>query len=584
MEEFDFVDFLSALKRRKKFFLIVLCAGLILSSFLALRWSNYRSVATVEVALPEVLVSEGSSRRERETFADTRISYLRQKVLSTGSLVEIITKYDLYPRLRQQRPVADVAESMRRSVRIDLLSGSIANPSSVQKMSVGQLSAIAFNVGFDYESPAAAQRVTSEIVNRFLDEDIKMRRTQAKETTAFLESQLKVLEKSLSEQESRIAAFRAKYGDVRPESLAFNQQAVTSMLLNLQNLESQIAANIGTQGALRAQLASIDPYARITSDGGPVTTPSIQLRALRSDYATLTAKYGPAHPDVLNITRQIQAMEDQMGLRGAASTGQLRGLLNDAQAKYTRLKASQGEKHPDVLALKKKIEGYKAQLAKAPTDDLAGVQDDADNPAYLQVVARLRAGETQARALEAQKKSLIAEIEKRQQAVADNPDVEKQLAALTRDYDNAQTRYRELKAQKLNSEMVEAIEQDRVGQRLVIINPPELPTETSPSRALFLVGGFFLSFMVAFSLIVARQLLYPTVTGARHLESLVGVAPLVVVPHLEHHTPHHVALRRYKWRFLVLAAVVLIAMVLFHMIVMPLDVLVSMVMLKLGFV
>jgi len=588
MEELDVMGLLSFLARQKKRAIAVFFSVLLVSVLLTFSWSNYKSTATVEVALPEVSPSVAESSESaaamREALVDRQISYLQQKVLSTGSLVEIITKYDLYAGKRQQQQMADIADDMRKKIKVELLGGSFANPSVAQKVSAGQLSAIAFTVSFSYDDPALVQRVTNEIVTRFLDEDIQQKRMQAKGTTAFLETQLKTLEASLVEQEKKIAEFRAAHAGTRPDAFAFNQQVASSLLVSIQNVDAQIATNLGQAGALRAQLALLDPYSRVISDGVTLTSPSIQLRALKSEYATLTAKYGPSHPDVIKVSRQIESMLAD-GKSEGNDTAPLRALLRDAQTRLAALSKTGGEENPDVASLRAQVSSYEKQLKSeiAKAKPVSFVQQDADNPAYLQVVAQIRATEEQGKALASQKESLQAELTKRQEAVIQNPEVEQQLSALTRDYDNSQTRYRELKAGKLTSEMNEAIEQGRVGQRLVLIDPPELPLTTSPARALFLLAGFFAACFLSVVAVFVRQLVRPTVLGAGHFEALVGVPPLAIVPHITipQETSNY-SLNRVRRIGIVLLLVVFVLWLV--SLVMPLDVLLSVLGRKLGFV
>lgn len=88
--------------------------------------------------------------------------------------------------------------------------------------------------------------------------------------------------------------------------------------MNLQNLDSQITANEGTQGSMRAQLATVDPYSRVIADGQVLTTPRIQLKALEAQYSTLTAQYGPDYPDVVKARHQIAALKAQINEKNEA--------------------------------------------------------------------------------------------------------------------------------------------------------------------------------------------------------------------------------------------------------------------------
>ena len=584
MEEINLMDYLSVFRRRKKQFLVSSACIFALSLMVAFSWANYRSTATVEVALPEINAPNNptaSKQNSREELADLRISYLQQKVLSTGSLVEVITKFNLYNDMRETTPIAEIARKMLKKVRVDLVSGALANPASAQKATADQLSAIAFTLSFDYKEPLLAQQVTNELVSRFLDEDIKQRRTQAKETTAFLDAQMKGLEVLLAEQEKKIAEFRTTYGETRPDALAFNQQAATTLMMNLQNIESQLTTVMGSQGSLRAQLAAVDPYSRIVADGQVLTTPTIQLRALKSEYANLTAKYGPEHPDVMKISRQIESMQQQHGTQG--DSGIIRALISDAKANLETMKKTKGPENPDIIELQTRIKNLEGQLKKSSkSSDNSLIKNDADNPAYLAVVAQIRASEEQAASLQAQKASIQEQLTKYQKAIVQNPEAEKQMAVLTRDYENDQLRYRQLKAQKAESEMNETIEENRVGQRLVIINPPELPITTYPSRFKFIFVGFVLSLLGGAAVVLGRQLVKQTVIGASHLEGILGVAPLVVLPHfVTEGEKTNVTRQQIK---LAIAAVLLavIGAVVFSYTVMPLDVFFSVLALKLG--
>ena len=107
-----------------------------------------------------------------------------------------------------------------------------------------------------------------------------------------MQAQITALEVSLAEQEKKISDFQQEHGVSGPEMLMFNQQASESTVMSLQNLDSQITANEGTQGSLRAQLATVDPYTRVIADGQVLTTPATQLKAMQAQYSTLTAQYG----------------------------------------------------------------------------------------------------------------------------------------------------------------------------------------------------------------------------------------------------------------------------------------------------
>lgn len=535
MEELTLADCFAILRRWKKVFAITFIVLFAISAKIALSWSTYRSTATVQIEQSQVSAEAttlmGSALNQREALADQRISALQQRVLSTASLIEIITKFQLYPEERKKTPIATVATEMRKKIKLTLVSSSFANPSAASRL---QASAIAFTISFDYTNPLVTQQVTDEMVSRFLNEDLKERRTEAKETSAFLGAQIAELEATLSEQEKTIAEYQKEHGVTRPENLAFNQQMAENVTRNIQSLDGQIMSSEGTLGALRAQLAATDPYSRILSEGQVLTSPTIQLKALQSHYASLTAQYGAAHPDVIKARRQIAGLQAETG-RATKEATQLKAQITDVRTRLTAAEKTYGAEHPDVVNLRAQVQKLEDRLAKtrlSAADPDEAIVSDADNPVYLQIAAQLRAAEKQNEALVRQRKEVGVQQEKYQKAIIENPEAMKKMATLSRDYDNAQLRYRELKAKKMAADMDEKLQKDRTGERLSLINPPELPLNTQPPKILLFMAGAFLSFVGSFASIVLFQVLSQSVVGPHHLESIVGVAPLVAVPHI----------------------------------------------------
>ncbi|MDD4615873.1 MAG: hypothetical protein PHW76_01980 [Alphaproteobacteria bacterium] len=524
MEELTFNDCLVLMRRWKTLFMRTTLTAWAFFAVFVLSWSNYRATATVQIEQPKI---SAEAIAQREALADRRISMLQQKVLSTSSLAGIITKFDLYPGRAKAAPTF-VARNMADKIKLDLVRGSVAHPSAAKEA----ISAIAFILSFDYSDPLKAQQVMDELVSRFIDEDLKQRQTEAEETSAFLGKQIEGLEKSLNEQEKNIADFQKEQGVTRPENLAFNQQIVAQLILNMQNLDSRIAANEGSLGVLRGQLAAIDPYSRLLVNGQVLTTPSVQLKALQSEYASLTSQYGPNHPDVLKIRRKMEGIKAQ-GVQTLPLAAELKSQIIDARAKLEEAEKNYGSEHPDVASLKAKLQRLEFQLAqqREPTNNF-GIVPDADNPVYLQFAAQMRSSEEQRKALLRQRSELQAQIDKYQKALIQNPEAQQKLASLTRDYENAQIRYRELKAKQLVADMSEQMQKDQRGGNLTLINPPELPIKTSPSRSVLALGGLMASIVLGLAAVTAAQVVSGGLVGLHVVETVVGAEPLVAIPHI----------------------------------------------------
>ena len=537
MEDISLQDIFRILLRWKKRFLLTFFVLFAIAMVIALRWSNYRSTATVQIELSTIAQNIVNNPNENVvTLADQRISQIQQKVTSLESLAQIIKKFNLYPEISESVPVAALTDMMRNKINLALISGTIANPAAAQKQTAEQLSAIGFTLSFDYKNPQIAQQVTDELVTRFLDEDLKMRHSQTKETSEFIATQIEAIEKGFVEQEKAIADFRSKHGESGPAALLFNQQATANIAISIQSIDAQITSNEGLQGTLRAQLATTPAYSRIASDGQTMTTPETQLKALETELATLKGQYGEQHPDVIKLRKQVAALKSQTSDKPSSSgiSGELQKQVDDVNTNLTAAKKTLGKTHPDVLVLEKQLKSLKDKLAKAPKQGKVRnpIKSDADNPAYVQLATQLMSAQEQYKSLVEQREQLISQRTKYEKAVALNPSIEQELSKLTRDYENAQVRFRELKEKKMAADLNEQLELSRKGQRLVITSPPELPADTQPRRMLFILGGFILSVLGGLGIIVVTEFMTQTVYGAKHLTSLVGVMPLVVIPHI----------------------------------------------------
>jgi len=535
MEELSLQDIKTILKRRKKVFLTAALSVFAVMMIFIMSWSNYRSIALVRIEqsyIPaNIATSAGMNVNDAVVaLADQRISQVEQKVTSPESLSDIIAKFNIYPDAVGRVPTLQLTAKMRKKIKLELIGSVISNPAAAMKETAEQLSAIAFSLSFDYSDPKIAQQVVSELVTRFMDEDLKQRRTQAQETSAFVSEQIKQLEASMAEQEKAIAEFRAAHGESGPAALMFNEQANMTATLNIQSLDSQIAANEGTQGNLRAQLATTEPYSRVIADGQVLTTPAVQLKALEAQYAALTAQYGPNHPDVVKARHQIQSLKAQ--LNAPDDSAALEAKIADVRTNLSAAEETYGPDHPDVISLKRQLKSLEKRRDSASETSSDTIKRDADNPAYLQLSAQLMSAEEQHKTLLTQRSALMQQQEKYEKNLADNPTTDQQMSQLSRDYDNAKLRYRELKEKKMSADMMEQLEQSQKSQRFVVLNPPEVPTATQPAQILFFLGGIVLSLAAGIGSVALAEITNQSVRSAQHLSSIVGALPLVVIPRI----------------------------------------------------
>jgi polysaccharide chain length determinant protein (PEP-CTERM system associated) len=532
MEPVGLTDYL-AIWRRHRLAYFLTAAGILLAavSFAFLWPPKYRSTGTVQIEQPEIpqdVMATGPSdfNAAVAAFIDQRIEQIHDRITATPNLIDVITKFNLYPQLRNTMPMAQVVKKMQDSILLDLKSSDLANPSAAQHLNARQLSAIAFTISFDYGDPLVAQEVSNELISRFLNADLKQRRDQAAATSAFITDQIAQLEKQLSDQEKSIKDFRDQHQGTRPEDLPFNMQMAASTEQQVATLSQQMQALDRQRGDLQSQIANTEPYSRVVDDGQLLTTPAVQLKALQGKLAGMEGQYGPDYPDIVKLKKQIAGLQAQVGKNSNAKT------------------------------------------------TANGSVSDADNPAYIMLTYQLKSLDQQYRSLQTQMDDARKQKNDYDARVAATPAVERQFAALNRDYDNAQLRYRDLKDKQLAASMNQQLEQDRKGERLTMIDSPDLPTSPRmPPRKIVLALGFVMALFGGFAGVYLMEMLNSSVHGTRQLTALVGVPPLVAVPRIA--TPSE-RRRRHVYQFAAAVGVVVVVVGgadLYDQYVQPLDVL-----------
>src|SRR6185295_14298338 len=81
--------------------------------------------------------------------------------------------------------------------------------------------------------PQVAQRVTKELTDLFISENLEARQEQSENTTQFLESHLEEARKSLSEQEEKIREFKDQHLGDLPGQLQSNLQILSGLQTQL---------------------------------------------------------------------------------------------------------------------------------------------------------------------------------------------------------------------------------------------------------------------------------------------------------------------------------------------------------------
>ena len=487
----------------------------------------YRSTATVLIEQPEIPPDLVPSMVT--SYADQRLQIIHQRVMTTRNLIEILDKYGLYADERKKQPIAAVVEEFRETVRLDLVSADVVD----RRRRSSVRATIAFTLSFDHRNPLRTQQIVNELVSLYLAENLRVRRKSVEDTLAFLDQEVARLDRIIGETESKLAEFKKRYAGRLPEQLQVNVGLVSRTESALLDLHRRLQVLEERNIFLHAQLKQTRPYVPRPVDGEVTSDSVVQLKALRRAYISLSSAYSADHPDVVRARRQIAALEREVG--AAADATGLDDQLKAVAKELAEARERYGPKHPDVTKLERVAESLESAIADAPKSN-SGPPEKAgpDNPLYIQVNAQVQSVASEMRSLNSQRKVFEQNLERYRQQVSATPEVEREFLALRRSYDNALSKYRELKNKQLAAQISESLEAEKKSERFTLLEPPLAPTEPiKPNRPAIMFLGFVVAVVSGFGLAAFAEGLDQAVYGEKQLTAITGNRPLVAVPYIE---------------------------------------------------
>jgi len=563
----DLADILIAIRRRRAAIIVIVATIFLISALIAvLLPSVYRSSATI--LIEEQDIPPDMVRAAVTSFAVQRIQTISQRVMTRSNLLNIIEKYKLYTRDVRTKTTEEIVAAMRNDIKLETINADVRDPRS----GAPTQATIAFTLSFDGESPEQTQKVASELTNLFLNENLKTRTQQAEDTYSFMKDEADKLEAQIAEYEKKLAAFKEKNSDNLPELSQLNMSLIDRTEREIDDVGNKLHAIEERQFYLNAQLAQISPSGpTVSSSGQFIPDPVSRLKSLHSDYSRALSRYSPNHPDVLRMKREIDALEGQsdnvsMAAEQAKQLENLRTALVATREKYS-------DDHPDVIKLKKEIASLESGLTKTPQPEKAISAQMPDNPAYLTLQAQLQAADAEMKSLRTKRDQLNAKLVDYVARLTTAPQIEREYSGLSREYDNAVAKFRDIKAKQMEAEVSKQLEKESKGERFSLIDPPAFPEEPiSPNRPAILFLGFILSLGSGIGFALVKDSIENSVTSRRGLASLMGANPLGVIPYIVNGQDRYLRKRtKRRWIMFFIASLV-VGLLLIHFLWIPLDI------------
>lgn len=293
-----------------------------------------------------------------------------------------------------------------------------------------------YTLGARDGDPQRALLIVSALLDAFVEDAIGSTKQDTGAAEEFLRRQIDDHEAKLVEIEQQLTEFRQANMDSLPE----RGQSYFSRLQSERDLLSTAELSLEEERyrlhSIRSQLEGVSPVQRSFSASGEVVLSPLEqrLQAQRSRLDELLLLYTDSHPEVVRLNNSIAQLEESLA----------------AESKETN------------------------QIGSS------------SNPMYQELRLQLGQVEANIAALEVRRNEYLRRITDLQSQVETLPQIEAELAALTRDYEITETNYNKLLDRFESAQLRSEANQTGQNVNFRIVEPPVLPSKPFfPNRLMF---------------------------------------------------------------------------------------------------
>ncbi len=493
-EDLQPADLLQVLWRRR--FMALACALVVgalayaHSLFIPDHYTASTLVLVEEFDLPADYVASTSTVNLR-----AQLKTLSEQTLSRTRIERLIGEFDLYSTPGDATPWETRLVSVRGRIGVEVIGTE------------------AFRLSYTHQDPKKAATVANALAGFFMADSTGAVERQVQNTSSEIRDQLDSIRLQLASKERQIREFKAA---------------------SMGKLPEQLASNVSTLAGLNQQLR--DNAGRLTLARGQQRQEEALAGLAPGQAASLSA---------LDRARQLVASSPAAELGSRLASEQPLVRLEALRLRRDSLLQRYTARHPDVVSLDAEIERAERAVASGPayvtqTGTATGAGGSESHPA-------ISTARQQVRSLESNRAALRAQIAEYEQRVVGSPAVEETLRELERDHGGLSAMYQDLSGRTIEAELAGNLQRNGSPfARFRILDPAAVPqVPGSPSRILYLLGGFFAGLTLTCVAVVLREMLREPLNSADEVERYAAIDVLASIPVVE---TDHLVWRRRVWQ------------------------------------
>ncbi len=398
------------------------------------------------------------------TTLTTRLATMKAKLLSRDQLLAVIDELDLAAAQRSPDDMEELLRELQESITVQ----------------IGRSGLIELTV--QSSLPLLAQRTAAVLAERLMAENEAQQRHEVDDATAFIESQLAVYQRRLSESEARIRDFNALHQIDLAAPAAENLDQLRRLPM--------VPANFAT------------------------TAPNVHVARLiefQEEQVRLEIRLAEIPSEIDQLDRRLKTLPTQLVDRALEETSptyhELRLKLAEDEVALARLLNDATDEHAMVRSMRRSIERTKKELASR-REVLEASGYATGTPEYRAIVERkseleqeLAAGGRRMESIRARSKEVAAQVAKL-------PELELEKSRLLREFEVNSGVYEMLLERLETARITRDLEQLAEGTRFDILRPASLPRQPIwPQPIPTLLLGFVMGCMLGGGLVAVAEFL-----------------------------------------------------------------------------
>jgi polysaccharide chain length determinant protein (PEP-CTERM system associated) len=410
-----------------------------------------------------------------ENNPNTQIRLMVKTLLSRPNLERISRMTDLDVQAQNSAQYEEIIKYLKNSIKI----------TSAGRENI-------YTLAIENKDPEMAKNIVQSVLTVFIENTLGETRNDSDSAQKFLDTQINEYESRLSAAEGRLSNFKQKYSGILPGQSGGYYDKLSASKERLKTLELELLENKTKLRSAKEQLnqnliASSSNVNKIKTDSSIQTTFDARIADLELKLDTLKLRYTVRHPDVVEVTRNLEHLNKQ------------------------------------------RIEEINKYLAQNQ-DGTAGYNSLNKNPVMQEVQIQVNQLESLIASLNVRAKDYQERVADLESKIHTLPEIEAELVALNRGYNITKNKYEQLLSRKETAKLAQQADETTDKIQFRVIDPPRAATAPSgPARFVFFGGVAVLGLGVGLGLSLLMSQLNPIAISTSQLSKATGIPVFGVI-------------------------------------------------------